>query len=293
MLCVLDQTNHRDGRRGEDRLDTVADLRLVVEADVTSRHWGGKLLTGFAHALDGADKLPVHFRIVGIAKIQAVGDGRGNSAGTDDVSGVFCHGNHGAHFRVGMNVAAIAIYGHGNGALGAFHVDNGCIARFVGRTIFGSDHGVVLVVYPVLGSNVWQANQLFRHRKKVLWAWYEVHVKVLVFGVVRRFTGFSMVDGSTATKHKRLSWDFGQLFSVPEVAHVGPFCDDSDRLTVDVPFLKNGFHLCLTAFVDDHEHALLRFRQQNLPGLHAVLTCRNFVEVDVHAHATAGRHFAC
>ncbi len=160
VLRVFYQTNHRDGGRWEDRLDAVANLRLVVKAHVAPGHRGRKLLTGFAHALDGADKLPVHFRIVGVAKVQTVGDSRGYAAGTDDVSGIFSDRNHGAHFGVGMHVAAVAIYGHGNGALGAFDIDNGGIARFVGGAVLGAHHGVVLFVDPALGGDVGQAGQL-------------------------------------------------------------------------------------------------------------------------------------
>ncbi len=127
---------------------------------------------------------------------------------------------------------------------------------------------------------------------KIFGAGNQVHVEVLVLRVVGGLAGFAVVDGGTAAQHEGLGGNFGQFFAVPEVAHVGAFGHNTDSLTVNVPFFKDGLHIGFAAFVDDHEHALLGFRQENLPRLHAVLTRRNFVQIDVHTYAATGRHFA-
>ena len=172
-----------------------------------------------------------------------------------------------------------------------FHVDNGGIARFIGGAVLGAHHGVVLFVDPALGGDVGQAGQLQGDALKIFGAWHHVHVEVLVFGVVGGLAGFAVVDRRPAAQHEGLGRNFGQFFPVPEVAHVRTFSHNTDGLTVDVPFFENGFHIGFAAFVYHDQHALLRFRQKNLPRLHAVLTCRNFVQIDIHAYAATCRHF--
>ena len=140
VLDVVHQADHGDGRGREDRLDLVADRGLVVEADVSAGHRGFELQTGLAHTLDGADELPVHLGVVGIAKVEAVGDGAGGSARAGDVAGVLGHRDHRTHLGVGVHVSAVAVHGHGQGAVGSAQVDDRRVAGGVGRAVDGSDH---------------------------------------------------------------------------------------------------------------------------------------------------------
>ena len=132
VVDVVDQADHGDGWSREHGLNLVADGRLVVKTHVAAGHWGLELQAGLAHALDGPDKLPVHLGVVGVAKVEAVGDGAGGSARAGDVAGVLGHGNHGAYLRVGVYVAAVAVHGHGEGAVGSTQVDDGRVAGVVG-----------------------------------------------------------------------------------------------------------------------------------------------------------------
>ena len=113
VLDVVHQTNHGNGRGREDRLYAVAHGGLVVKTNVPAGYGGLELQTGLAHALNGAHKLPVNLWIVGISKIEAVGDCAGASAGANNVAGALGHGNHSAHFGVCVHVAAVAVHRHG------------------------------------------------------------------------------------------------------------------------------------------------------------------------------------
>ena len=113
VLDVVHQTNHGNGRGREDRLYAVAHSGLVVKTNVPASDGGLELQTGLAHALNSAHKLPVNLWIVGISKIEAVGDCAGASAGANNVAGALGHGNHSAHFGVCVHVAAVAVHRHG------------------------------------------------------------------------------------------------------------------------------------------------------------------------------------
>ncbi len=71
-FLVFNYPNHTDGRRREYRLNSIANLRLVVETYVTTCNWRFEFLTSCAHALDRADKLPVYFWVVWVTEVQTV-----------------------------------------------------------------------------------------------------------------------------------------------------------------------------------------------------------------------------
>ena len=291
MALVFHQTNHSDGGRWENRLCLVAHNRLVVEGHVSARNRSFELLARAAHAFDGAHKLPVHFRIVGVAKIQAVGDGAGHPAGAHNVPCVFRNRNHGAYFGVCVHVAAVAVHGHGQRPVGSFNFDDGGVGRTVGAHVHRAHHGVVLFVHPALAGYVGQCNDLLRNGVQVLRDRNVLNVKFLIGFVVGRLAEFAVVHRGATAQHQRLRRQIAHQVSVPEITHGRAFSNHPNFCAVDVPLGKNGFHFRLAAFFHHHQHALLALGKQDFPGGHAVLARGNTVQMDVHAYPTAGTHF--
>ncbi len=100
-----------------------------------------------------------------------------------------------------------------------------------------------------------------------------------------------MVDRCTSAQNQVLGRQVADQLSVPIVLHVGPCSNLADQGAVNIPLAKNGFHLSLAALLNHYEHALLRFRQKNFPGMHARLAGRNPVKMNPHAHLATCAHF--
>ena len=76
------------------------------------------------------------------------------------------------------------------------------------------------------------------------------------------------------------------------VAQATTFGHRADLHTVQVPFVEHVQHILFAAFVYHDEHALLALAQENLPTVHAFLTGRHFVQMDLHAMLALGAHLA-
>ena len=154
LVGTIQQTQHPDGWGRVDRHHLIPYGVLVIKTHVPARHRGAEATTGFAHAANGLGKLGVHFGVVGIAKIQTIGDRHRFAAGTDDVAGGFGHGNHRSAIRIGVHVGRVTVGGQRQGLLGAFYVHNGSVGGAVGGHCAGAHHGVVLLGDPVFGGQV-------------------------------------------------------------------------------------------------------------------------------------------
>ena len=116
--------------------------------------------TSTSHALNGMNKLPVNFRIVWIAKIQAIRNGNWDCTRTADVSSGFRYSDRRANFRVHIHIARIAIHRQRQRFLCATNADDRRIRWPVGGPIQCSDHAVVLFPHPALGSDIRIFNEL-------------------------------------------------------------------------------------------------------------------------------------
>ena len=161
MRPVVHDPHHADGRCWEHRLGGAVGVGcLVVETHVSARHRRVEMAAGPAHALNGADKLPVHLRVVRVAKVQAVRDRRRHCACAADVSGRFRHGNRRPDLGVRLHVARVAIDRQGQRLVCAPHRHHAGVGRPVGRAVDGPDHAVVLLPNPTLRRDVGKANHL-------------------------------------------------------------------------------------------------------------------------------------
>ena len=101
-----------------------------------------------------------------------------------------------------------------------------------------------------------------------------------------------MVDRCTSAQNQVLGRQVADQRSVPIVLHVGPSRYLADQGAVNIPLAKNRFHLSLAALLNHYEHALLRFRQKNFPGMHARLAGRNPVKMNRHSDLASCTHFS-
>src|SRR5215217_2487866 len=67
---------------------------LVVEAHITTGYRCMELVTGITHTPDRIHKLVVHFRIVRVAKVEAVGHTHGYTTTAHNVTGSFAYRDH-------------------------------------------------------------------------------------------------------------------------------------------------------------------------------------------------------
>src|SRR5690606_6120885 len=110
LVDVGHKAYHADGGRGEYRDVAVFRYGVVVEAYVAAGNGRIEGAAGFAHAFYDLCEWPVDLRIVGVAKVEAVGHSQWFAAGAGDVARRFGYGDHGAGARIGMYVAAVAIH---------------------------------------------------------------------------------------------------------------------------------------------------------------------------------------
>ncbi len=66
--------------------------------------------------------------------------------------------------------------------------------------------------------------------------------------------------------------------------------DLSHNGSIQAPLLKDSDYFILPAFLGDHQHPLLGFGHQHLPGLHPRFPPRDALEFNIHSHPARGRH---
>ena len=68
--------------------------------------------------------------------------------------------------------------------------------------------------------------------------------------------------------------------------------DLSNAHTAQFPAIKYLLQLLLKPLLNDHQHPLLRLRQQYFIGAHARFAQGHFVDLQAHSRAPFGGHFA-
>ena len=102
---------------------------------------------------------------------------------------------------------------------------------------------------------------------------------------------FALVNRSATAKNKAFCRNFGNNFTLvreDELVFVDNF---TYACTVEVPLCKDFLNNMFLAFLYADKHTLLRFRKQNFPCFHIVLTQRNKRKVDFHTAFALCRHF--
>src|SRR5690606_33246890 len=112
LIDVFQDAEHTDDRGGFDGFYLAVQFGLVVETHISSSHGRFKSAAGFAHPFDDVDKLPIYFLVVGITKIEAIGDGYGLGSAADNVSGSLRYSDHTTDVGIGVYVIGITIHAH-------------------------------------------------------------------------------------------------------------------------------------------------------------------------------------
>ena len=276
---VFQQAHHTDGRC---RVDGSVGM-LVIEAHVAPRHRGVEFQACFPHAADGMDELVVHFGVVGIPEVQAVGHPQWDSSAAYDISGSLAHGDHAPFIGVGVYIAAIAISGHGKRLPCSLDPYHRRIAGCVGGGIGGSHHAVILLVDPSFAGDVRYADQFQCYFTEVNRLGYVFLGEIPDFFKVSRFPVFPLIDRGTAAKHEAFSGEYGFFDAVHGKAKHTVIRHFSDFGTGQIPLFKDPQHFSLPAFLHNHQHAFLALAQQEFPCFHMLLAPGYFVEVYSHA----------
>ena len=153
-IQIGDQPEGADLRRGQD-----ADAAgLVVEGDVAGDDREVQRPAGLGHSLDAADELAHDGRPLGIAEVEAVGDGQRPRADGGEVAPGLRHRLRPARGGIGGAVAGRAVGGEREAlgrAVDAHH--GGIAARRLHRV--RHHHVIVLLPDPALGAEIGRGQQ--------------------------------------------------------------------------------------------------------------------------------------
>ena len=82
---------------------------LVVKTHITTSNGCVEFGTSFTHAFDGVYKLIIHFGVVRISKIEAIGNTYWLATTAHNIAGSFAHGYHRPFVWVGKYITTVAI----------------------------------------------------------------------------------------------------------------------------------------------------------------------------------------
>ena len=125
VMCSGFSIDADDGDRGR-RVDRAAGT-LIVERAIAAGDGRIESAATFGQAAHAFAHLPEQFRLVRIGHVQIVRRAERHRAGARKIAARFGHGGFRAFVRIEINVAAIAIHGHGDEFLGNFRVADFCV----------------------------------------------------------------------------------------------------------------------------------------------------------------------
>ncbi len=123
LINVLQKADHANNGGWENG----AFFSLVIERDVAPGDRRFKNPTGFTHARDGLLEEIKRFGFIGVAEVQAVGDGDGFCSGAGDVASCLSYGQRRSPTGIQVHEAGIAVSGHGQGHVGVLDPEQGGI----------------------------------------------------------------------------------------------------------------------------------------------------------------------
>ena len=155
MFFVINQSDHRDGG---GRIDNASRV-LIIQRNISARHWRPKRATCFCYSFNRFTQLPEIFRLVRIAEIQAIRHSQRARAGAGEISRGFGNGDFAALARVERAISRIAICGSSQDFVSVTHKEHrGIRTRFYNRA--GAHGVIVLSIDPVFGCNCRITQQL-------------------------------------------------------------------------------------------------------------------------------------
>src|SRR5699024_784003 len=120
ILQILNEPQHTDDGRWKDRHFRI----FIVETYIAARNRCVEYLTGITHAGKGFFKSPVHFRLIRVTKIQAVGNGHRLGSAAYNISCCFGNRNLSAPAWIQIDIASVTISFYGQRFIGALDSDN-------------------------------------------------------------------------------------------------------------------------------------------------------------------------
>jgi hypothetical protein len=103
---------------------------------------------------------------------------------------------------------------------------------------------------------------------------------------------FADVDGCAASEHQAVGRHLRNDGTALAHGHKTVAGHMSDGHGMQIPLREDLAYALLATGLRDDKHALLRFAEHDFVGAHALLAHGHEIEIDVHADATLGRHFA-
>ena len=304
IFRLFNEADHSHGGRGVDGTVGI----LVVERAIAAGDGGVERAAAIGQAAHAFPDLPEELRLVRIRHVQIVRRAQRQRAAAREIAAGFGHGRLAAFIRVEIDVAAVAIHGHGHEFFG-----HGGIANFGGQfrthhgkrigldaddggVAAGQDDGtvahlmIVLAINPVLGSDAGPREQLFQRADGLGGIGDAIQTEGADGLQISRLLRRALINGRFIGD--LLRGDVRDNLAAVADDHVAGVRDDADLGPREVPLVKNAFHFLFATLVDHDEHALLRFREHDLVAGHVRRALRHLVQFDLDARARARGHFA-
>ena len=263
---VLEEAHHPDGRRREDRLA----VRLVVERDVSRDDGRLERAAGEGEPLHRRGELAQDLGPLGVAEVEAVGDGERPRARAGDVQGRLGHGVRGAAHRVGEAVARVDVGRQREPLRRPLHAEDGRVSRRPDDGV--RPHApVVLAPDPGLAAEVRRGEEDEEGRPLVGRAG-EVDRPLDRRERLGERPG-TAVDGRVVDE--RRDGEVGRDLAVPVEDHARLARHLADLGDVEAPLLEDLDDLALAPLLRDEEHPLLRLGEHQLVGRHPGLAHRD------------------
>ena len=276
--------DHGNGRRRRNRLP----IGFIIEADVAADYRNLQGLAGGPHPVNGLDKLPHHLRLLGITKIEAVGQGHRPGPADGQVARALGDRNRRSPLRVEGAVAAITIDTDAQPLVRLFQPNDGRIRAGLDHRI-PANQKIVLPVDPFLTGKIRRGEQGGQNGGIVGRQRQGAEVQLLFRRQVGRSGRRAFVGrGLRGQGRDRNAND---LLSPPRRAEQTIVRDlpNDDRL--EVPDGKHVLDGLFTALLGDDQHPLLGFGQQQLIGSNTGFAGRDGVQVQDDTGLAPVGHF--
>ena len=285
VLGLLDQPHHSDHRCRVD-----GSLRvLIVEAHIAADHGRVQGAAGRRESFDALLELPVILGLHGVAEVEAVGDCERPAAGANDVAGRLGHGEHGALVRVQVTIAAVAVDAEGERLAGSRDGDDGRI-----RSRAHQHRRLVLEGETPVGGCFAGDRRGIEQRQQ-----HGIAVPGLGDLVKRQALGLPQPGGFLGRSiikrrifGQRLHRHFGHDLAVLLDAEHAVRRDRADPGDRNAPLPEDGDRLVFPSFLEDREHPLLGFAEQDFIGRHFRLALRDQRHIELDPRAATRRRLA-
>ena len=284
---VRDRVHNPDHGYGRSRRNRLT-IGFIIEADVAADYRNFQGFAGRPHAVNGLDELPHHLRLLGVAKIEAVGQGHRPGPADGEIARALGNRNRRPALRVERAVAAVAIDTDAQPLVRLLQPNDGRIRARLDHRI-PANQKIVLPVDPLLAGQIRRGEEGGQNRGIVGGQGESAEVELLFRRQVGRSGRRAFVGRRLRGQGRDRNAD--DFLSLPRRAEQAVIRDFSNNNGLEVPGGKHVFDRLFTALLGNDQHPLLGLGQQQLIGGNTGLAGRDRIQVKDDAGLAPVGHF--